>query len=367
MPYDIVEKEGEYCLQKQGESGVVKGSCHADKGETMRMMKAMMAQENMETTLIKDEFVATQPGEPYRLFKFGKLVKNGITRVITPEFASRFKLPHFKPAIKLGSHNDPTPAGGHIIGLEVRADGLYAVPEWNDAGSKAVGEGAYRYHSPEVIWEDGALENPQDGSLISGPLVIGDALLHMPHLGEAAAMYEIEIQPMEEPMEDQTTIPSPIKELWEKFVASLAPVKAEPERIEVIPDEYKAAVQERDELKARIEASEKEAQHKALVDKFDAELKETKADPALAELLANVPAETAEAIMKQFKALSEQVKESELTGEKGVEGEQASRDPKAEFNAATLALAAEKGIKYNAAFEQVKADKPDLFAEAFKK
>jgi hypothetical protein len=318
----------------------------------------------MDTDYLLDNYVTTRPGQPYRLFPFGKIVKNGKTRVITPEYAAQFKLPHFRPAVKLGSHEDTTPAGGHIIGLEVRDDGLYAVPEWNEQGETAMSNGAYRYHSPEVLWDDGAIENPTDGAMINGPLILGDALLHMPHLGEATALYSIE--PMEaETMNENVTIP---QSLWDKFIAPL--FAKEPERVEVkvevIPDEYKAAVVERDELKAKITEQEQATAHKARVEKFDADLKATKADPALSDLLADLPEEKAEAIMKQFKALSEQINESALTGETGTAGG-AVEDPKAAFNAAVLAISSDKHISYNAAFEQAKGEHADLFKAAFQK
>ena len=161
--------------------------------------------------------------------------------------------------------------------------------------------------------------------------------------------------------------------LWDKFTAFLDSrlTPPEPEKVEVvkevIPDEYKAAVVERDELKAKIAEQENAASRKARVDKFDADLKETKADPALAELIADLPDEKAEAIMKQFRALSAQVDESTLTGEAGTEGSGNVEDPKAAFNAAVLAMAAEKKINYNAAFEEVKRAQPDLFKSAFAK
>src|SRR5574342_495432 len=142
MPYTINQNSaGEYCLYKKDGGALVPGSCHADRAMTERMLRAMLANEHMETTLLIDDYVATRPGQPYRLFPFGKIVKNGKTREITPEFASQFKLPHFKPAIKLGSHEDTTPAGGHIIGLEVRDDGLYDVPELNEKGEQALADG----------------------------------------------------------------------------------------------------------------------------------------------------------------------------------------------------------------------------------
>ena len=56
------------------------------------------------------ELVTVRPGEPFRLLPFGRLVKGGRSWDITPEFARRFQLPHFKPPIKMGSHSDETPA-----------------------------------------------------------------------------------------------------------------------------------------------------------------------------------------------------------------------------------------------------------------
>ena len=358
MPYKMKEHDGKHCIEKE-DGELVKGSCHADKAETEKMMRAMMANENMSAHLL-DEFVGVRLGEPYRLFPFGRIVKNGKAREITPEIAKAFKLPHFKPAIKLGSHDDPTPAGGFIVGLEVRPDGLYAVPEWNDKGAEAIRDGAYRYHSPEVIWADGALEDPTTGDAINGPLVLGDALLHMPHLGEATALYSV-TQGVN--MEENVTVP---KSFWDSFVAPLFGKKAEPERVEVIPADYEAAKRERDEYKAAIEKRDAELARKARIEKFDAELKDTKADPTLAELLADLPDEKAELVMRQFKALSEQINESALTAEAGTEGAPID-DPKAAFNAAVLALAAEKKLTYNAAFEQAKATHADLFKSAFAK
>jgi hypothetical protein len=321
------------------------------------------------TTYLIDNYTTTKTGAGYRLFPFGVIYKNGKRREITPELASQFKLPHFKPAIKLGSHEDPTPAGGFIVGLEVREDGLYAVPEWNEKGEIALQDGAYRYHSPEVIWDDGAIENPTDGTMINGPLILGDALLHMPHLGEATALYSIEPTTTEEkPMSENVTIP---QNMWDKFIAPLFAREPEVQTVEVVkePEDYAATKIERDELKAKIEAQEAAGARKARVEKFTAELGETKADPALSDLLADLPDEKAEAIMRQFKALSEQINETALTGEAGVEGkgEVTTDDPKLDFNRVVVNLAEEKSINYNAAFEQVKSAQPDLFLAWAKK
>lgn len=316
----------------------------------------------MDKTYIIDQFVNTQAGEPFRLFPFGVIVKNGNRREITLEFARQIKLPHFKPPIKLGSHDDITPAGGHIVGLEVRQDGLYAIPEWNENGIKAMREGAYRYHSPEIIWQEGAIEDPTSGEMMNGPLIIGDALLHAPHLGESAALYETVIQEKNTMADETITLP---KNLWEQYIAPLF-AKPEPQRVEIVPEDYEATKKERDELKAKIEAQEAEVKRAARREKYEAELTEAKAEVGLAELLADLPEDKAGEIMRQFKALSAQIDESKLT-EKGTEGTNTIEDPKAAFNAAVLALANEKKILYTAAFEEAKVTHADLFAQAFKK
>lgn len=316
-------------------------------------------------TILFDEFVNVKAGQPYRLFPFGKIVKNGHERNITPEFAATIKLPHFKPAIKLGSHEDVTPAGGHIMALEVREDGLYAVPEFNDKGSQALLDGAYKYHSPEIIWE-GGLENPADGSIISAPLIVGDALLHTPHLGEATAMYSVEeIVKEQNKMNDKFEMPATV---WDKLTAFIDS-RIHPVEVvkEVIPEDYTVAIKERDEYKAVIEQQKAEAAHKALVEKFEADLNEIKVDPTIAQVLAGLAEDAAAAVMKQFKAMAAQIDVTQISKEVGTQVDGAVEDPKAAFNASVLAIVKEKGINYNAAFEQAKASNADLFKAAFPK
>ncbi len=49
MPYDIRKRDGKYCLYKEGTDELVTGSCHADRAETERMARAIMANENKAT------------------------------------------------------------------------------------------------------------------------------------------------------------------------------------------------------------------------------------------------------------------------------------------------------------------------------
>ena len=328
----------------------------------------------MTTDFIIDEYVSIRAGEPYRLLPFGVLVKNGKRRTVTPELAHKFKLPHFKPPIKLGSHREETPSGGSIMALEVRDDGLYAIPEYTDKGARSVDDGDYRYHSPEVIWdEDAGFEDPVTGELINGPLIVGDALLHTPHLGEQTAFYAAEVtQEGDQPMtEDKNTVEVPRS--WFEAVVDWfkgQPIKAEPEPLDAAPgidaDEFAAVKAERDELAAKIEAQQAEAEHKARVDEFGAALKETKADPELAEVMAGLDATVAERIMQQFKALSAQVNEAALLDEKGTAGDGAAVDPMGALQARISEVIEERELNYAAAVKAVAAEHPELYEAAYK-
>jgi hypothetical protein len=367
MPWEIKESNNEYCVHKAGESDPLK--CYSSKGEAEDYMKALYANspDTHNSDFLLDEYVATRPGDPYRLLPFGVIIKNGNRREITPEYAKQFKLPHFKPPIKLGNHDDTTPAGGHILRLEVRADGLYAIPELNDKGAQAILDGAYRYQSPEVIWEGGSLEDPTTGDPIEGPLIVGDALLHTPHLGEAAALYTIQpIQGVNTMPEDTVQVPKSIFDVFTSWFKRNTEPKPEPEHVEapepVIPDEFKAAVAERDQYKAQVEAMQAEASKKVRVDKFATALKETKAG-IKAEMLASMTDDQANAVVTELKALSAQIAANDaLTHEVGTANEaDLSIDPQVNYDAQIKALAAEKKITYPAAAVQFAVAHPDLF------
>lgn len=324
----------------------------------------------MDSIQVLDHFVNVKPGEPYRLLPFGTIVKNGKRHELTPEYASRFRLPHFKPPVKLGSHNDETPAGGHIIGLEVRDDGLYAIPELNDSGNTALNDGHYRYHSPEILWE-GAFEDPETGNLIEGPLIVGDALLHTPHLGERAALYSVD--PLQAGVKDmaEETVNVPASWLERLFSRQAEPEPTPP------------AKQEPDEFTAKIESMEADnAALQAQIDQFAAEKQKATRLADIAKDLGNVECygatfegKTDEAatvlegmtdeqrkwVLDQFAALSAQIDESNVTKELGNSGAGSSDDPVMAFNSAVLAKQTEMKIEYAPALQAVIAEQPELY------
>jgi len=318
---------------------------------------------NTEQVYFADNYVTVTAGEPFRLFKFGPLSKDGDIRHLTKDLLGKFKLPHFRPAIKLGSHRDETPAGGHIVGLEVRDDGLYAQPEFNEIGDKAIQEGHYKYLSPEVIWE-GGYEDPETGNLIDGPLIVGTALLHTPHMGHNAALYSYDpVSDGGDVMSDEM-ITAPAS-WFERFFGS----KVEPEPIQEPPlepdvqvDEFNALKEERDDFETKLKEIQAEKQQADRVSYFAAEFKETELDESaeLHELLASIRDEdTAEALLVQFKALSGQIVASNLTADIGSAGE-GDENPSEAFHAAVKAKMEDAKVDYNSAMQMVVAETPEL-------
>lgn len=324
------------------------------------------------------EYVTVKPGMAYRLLPFGVIHKNGKRRVVTPELAQRFKLPHFKPPIKLGSHDDATPAGGHMVSLEVRADGLWVVPEYTEKGLAAVMDGNYRYHSPEIMWE-GWIEHPETGEKIEAPLIVGDALLHTPHLGEATALYTY--QPEVQAMSEMVQIPV---SFWDKLTAVLFPPKEErqeqptPQQTpQTQPDntvQLTAIQKERDDYAAKVASYQAEIEtlkaqqaKQTRVEKFGSELKETifNGDTDLYTLLAELPEEKANALLTKFKALASQVNLAAVTKAVGATGDPDTTKEET-LNDVIIKYTVEHKVDYATAFNAIKASNPELVARHLK-
>lgn len=395
MPWKIVEhadRADAYCVHKEtadGGAGEIV-ACHESREQANAHMKALYANEDSMTAhlFVGDEnYVTVQPGEPYRLLPFGVIVKNGRRRAVTQEIAAQFRLPHFKPPIKLGSHDEPTPAGGHIIALEVRADGLYAIPEMNDRGAAALRDGAYRYHSPEIIWAGGGLEDPVTGETIPGPLIVGDALLHTPHLGEQAALYEANLllkgddPGMNEEKNEMIVMPQGV---WQRFSAWLdktfTGVEPEPEpEPEAEPEPQSEPEPEPQSVPEPMSADPQAEQYAALMaerDNLAAEVAEMKAQQAQAgrvahysamlsglpvngggEMLASMSDEQAAWVVEQFKALGAQIATNDkLTQVIGTEQQQPT-----DLHGVITAYQAAHKVSYLEAFEAVRAERPELF------
>jgi hypothetical protein len=328
-----------------------------------------------------DNFVAVRPGEPYRILPFGPIVRNGKRRMITPEFAAKFRLPHFHPPIKLGSHDDTTPSGGSILALEVREDGLYAVNELTEKGAAAMDAGDYRYHSPEIIWEGTGIEDATTGEITEGPLIVGDALIHTPALGEKAALYVCEILEREvNPMGDELENVSVPKTIWEKFSAWVEKISAPPEPEPTPPvvelDQLTALTSEVEQLRAeKVEREKAEAAAALKVsiigdlqsERFGSMYVELKTAEEAAGMLQGMTPEQREWCMRSFAAQIAQINEAALLAEKGTTGADgdANVHPLEALNSRVMAVQAEKKLNYADAFKVVSVETPELVSAAY--
>lgn len=318
-----------------------------------------------ESIYLIEDFVSVKAGEPFRLFPFGRIVKGGKVHELTRALAEQFRLPHFKPPIKRGSHDEAAPAGGHIVALEVRDDGLYAVPEYNEQGEQALENGDYRYHSPEVIW-DGWLEDPATGDKIEGPMIVGDALLHTPHLGEATALYSVVTgeKTMTTHTEDMVSVTA-LERLFDRFGFGK---QEEPEPKPNTPepqDDFVAQVEtlqaENEQYKAKVAEYEAAQERLARVDTFATEFDGVEVGHELFSVLADVPEDAATQLVTLIKAIAEQARVANLTEDVGDAGADSQGDPTAAYHAAVTKVMDDREVSYPQAVNIVNAEQPDVF------
>ena len=373
MPWHIEQKGEQHCVIKDS-TGENEG-CHPTAQEAKDHMSALYANEYKarERLFIEnDSFVTLIPGKPIRLFPFGKLTRAGKIIEFTKELAAKMRLPGYKPAIKLGNHDDTTASGGYIEDLTVGEDGLYAVPSFTEKGIKAVEEGDYRYHSPEVIW-DGQLEDvTQEGGFIAGPLITGLALLHDPALGAAAALYQVTpISNKEQKMDTQVL--EQIQEENKSFLAKLGDFFTAKKGEAIEAEKFVALQAERDDLAAKLEtqdAERKQAELYAAVkaefdtDEFGAAYKGMAVSDEDMKMMATMDEEHRAWANKKMRAMSKQIDESVLLAEKGKQGDAKPVEGADAVDAKVKAFMAEKKItNYNEAVSALLKEQPDLYKE----
>jgi hypothetical protein len=327
---------------------------------------------NNNSDFLIDEFRGVYKDEglntiKIRLFPFGKVFKGDDEISITPETASRFRLPHFKPPLKLGSHKEETPSGGSFVDLEVGDDGLYGLVELTDEGALAFSKKSYRYHSPEIIRAGRGLQDPISGETIEGPLLVGAALLHNPHLGEGAALYSVEPKLIDRGADkmEMTQVPTSWFERVMDAFKGQTPER-EPERQpeqQPVTDEFAVQLQEKDTeieaYRAKIKEMQDAQARQERVEHFASELPGEKEEVHV--LLAGLDEEAAEALVVRFRALQAEVdlQPGETAGARGADEEPMA--PMDRLNKVVEEYASEKGINFIDAFEAVRAEQPELF------
>ena len=162
------------------------------------------------------------------------------------------------------------------------------------------------------------------------------------------------------------------KGLMEQLTALFKPVvkAAEQTATVTIPEEYTAAVAERDQLKAQIAQIEADKLRVETVtrlgadlrsDKFGQEFAGTAAEDA-ASVLAGMTGEQAGWVMTRLAAMSKRIDYSAVTAEMGTDGANTITDPRQAFAAAVESKMKGTKMSYQDAYALVKNEAPDLFA-----
>jgi hypothetical protein len=116
MTLKVFQENGKYVLKRLGAPGAEAQviSVHESAEEAQSAAKEPLSRTEHASERVYDAFVMTRPGEAYRLLPFGQIKRaaGGPTHNLTPESAAKFKLPHFKPPVKMGSHRQVVTLSG---------------------------------------------------------------------------------------------------------------------------------------------------------------------------------------------------------------------------------------------------------------
>lgn len=179
MPWELRERNGQTCVFKQGEDTPVKGGCHDKREDAVKHLRALFAAEpnTMKYSIVElgEDVLIDDADDPN--LKWVKAWRYSTwdhprygTVEITPERGQRFK-EHFENG-SLGREHlinyehgiDPAKggkAGGSILDIDPRDDGIYYKVRFTDNALKEIEAGEWRYLSPE--YDDWV--NPETGVL----------------------------------------------------------------------------------------------------------------------------------------------------------------------------------------------------------
>jgi phage I-like protein len=318
------------------------------------------------------ERYASQDGW-FRIFPIGTFSRLGRTVELTREklanMVRNFKngLPGFRVPIKR-THDDATGKFGDVVDLELRADGLYARPEWLPSGEQMLAEGSFQYLSPEVLWGPTDYDDQQGIT----NLLMGIAALNDPFFPEAALYCASDDTEKDYQGKEGDTVNE--KQLKNAFSAWLQDLFGQRdgtggEAFEAMAARAEEAEREAAALRAQAAQAEAEQRRQARIERFGAalEVERYAALTNVPELLAAVEDDgLAGRLAEQFRALAAQIRESELFGEIGEPTpHDLPDDPVGRYMALAASYAAAHGVDITEAYAAVDALHPDLY-EAYR-
>jgi len=239
MPWDVREKEGEFCVFKKGGDTPIKGGCHTSRADAVKHMQALYANEpsSMKYSVLgfNDDLLEATDDDNIKWLKawrysvwdhplYGKIE-------ITPEVGAQFKQ-HFDEGT-LGrdhlisyEHGEDAAKGGKAAGavldIDPREDAIWYKVQFTEKALEEIMAGEWRYVSPEfkdwhIDRETGeTFENvPVDLALTNHPFFKGVAPLNFSEL------YEVKESKPKTKTVDKPKGGSEVDELLLKFAEKL--------------------------------------------------------------------------------------------------------------------------------------------------
>ncbi len=159
----------------------------------------------VKNSILWIEPFAYKPGEPFRVMPIGSFKRGERTLDITPQrlndMAANYaaQRPRWKIPIYAGHPTDTQPDPpklGNVAKLEVKVDGLYAVPEYSDDGAKMAQDG-YQYCSPGVLWSLNGSRYVDDQGQEFDNVIDHVALTNRPFFGSHTALFSADPEVMQ--------------------------------------------------------------------------------------------------------------------------------------------------------------------------
>lgn len=215
MPWTVKKNGDKYCLYKKGDGSLVAGSCHTNRADTIKQMRAMYANEGksfsekciyVPTKGFSELETVDERKKWIQIFPFGHWTHPVFTdTTVTRETAEQY-VKNFHDNVrrqKISTDYDHgqdkakgNKASGEYLDMEVREDGVYALLEFTETAFSEIAAGEWKYFSPLFydVWDDHETEETFEN------VVVGGALTNNPWMKDM-----VPINFSEAVLEEQTT------------------------------------------------------------------------------------------------------------------------------------------------------------------
>jgi len=147
MPYTIVKQDDKFCLRKRDTGAIVAGSCHADRAETERMGRAILASEHKAVTVKQGEdgarYMTLVTSNSYKDREDEYISAQALTDWVDKQWDGE----QFKSDNKLDFWHMPTPTIGALVWADMQGTFLTEVYKERESGLPFV------RHFTRAIWD----------------------------------------------------------------------------------------------------------------------------------------------------------------------------------------------------------------------